>query len=434
MTLLGAGMPPDRATAADPSAGRSPRIPCNSTSATVGARSPPPDVMAGRSVLKDPGAEDAKNLAPGSGDPPVQSSRGRGRARPPHPPLRHGLLLRRGARARRPVARRQAGGGGRRPRGARGGGDGQLRGQTVRHPLGDAGGAGEASVPRDRVPRPRLPRLPPRVGEDLRDLPRDHARCRDRLAGRGVPRRHRPPRPVGDRFGGGEGDPAPRPGGARAHRVGRRRPQLPRGQDRVGQLQAERSQGRPARPRAVVPRPTPGAPAARGGAGDRTRPRGHGRDDDRPAARVPSGRPARALPQPRPHPARVRQRHRRATRGAVPRAQEPRHREHVPPGPDARRGDGRAARRDGPRGGRRPRTARHRSVHGDAQGALPGLHHRHALAHLLGADGQRPQDRFGRQGAAPAHRGRAQRRAPPGGVRVHPGAGRDPPARAVRRR
>ena len=103
----------------------------------------------------------------------------------------------------------------------------------------------------------RLPPLPPRVGADLRHLPRAHAAGAGGVDRRGLSRRHRPPGRGRQRHRGGARDPPAGARGARAHGERRRRAQPPGRQDRLRLPEAGRPDRGAAGARCRLPAPLP---------------------------------------------------------------------------------------------------------------------------------------------------------------------------------
>ncbi len=246
-------------------AGADPRHP-------TGPERPRPSRIRGRTAGLRPGGVDRRRRARDAA--PVHSRRAGwlgdplGAARRPRRVPRRG----RGRQAPRATGPARGGRGRRRPDAAGRGGDGVVRGPTVRGPLGHAAADGGPALPRRRLPAVRSPRVRRHVGAGHGGAA-DPARCRRRGAGlgRSLPRvAHRRPRGPGrrgpPRGGGGDGavvlgrDRRQPAAGQDRHRVRQARGDLPADQGRLG-----RGDGRPLAGRAVGHRAPDGGQARRPG-------------------------------------------------------------------------------------------------------------------------------------------------------------------------
>ena len=351
----------------------------------------------------------------------------RGFSRAPHPPPRHGCVLRVGGAARRPVAAGPAGGGRRAARPARGGRGRQLRGAEVRGALGDVDGAGGAALPRAGRGAPRLRPLPVRLGPHLRHVPLGHPPRRAPLARRGVPRRDPQRLERAARHDRGAAAEAVDPRRDGAHRLGRGRAQQVPREDRLRLGQARRPDRHSRRAGRRLPAATPrrcalgGRPRHREAAPDR-----RGGEARRRAHRRPPRAAARRR-QPHRLAAPARRGQGRPSRQPRPRRQVVRLGAHLPDRPHRSGRDPARARRAGAARGGVARTQEARGPHRHHQGALLRLHHRHPQPQRGPRHPRRRADRPAGAAAAGPDRGLHAARPPARGDHAQPvGRGRRP--------
>ena len=188
----------------------------------------------------------------------------------PHPPHRHGRLLRVGRAARRSDAARQAGRGRRQPGRPRAS---WRRRATRRGPSASAPRsrwrARSGSVRTSSSSGPTFAKYKAASQTVFEHLPVGDAARRAAVARRGLPRRHRERLGRAARTDGRRAAEAGDQGGNRADGVGRRRAEQVPGEDRVGVEEAGRPHGHRARAGRAVPPEAAGGCAVGGRPGDR---------------------------------------------------------------------------------------------------------------------------------------------------------------------